>query len=815
MLLVSGSLRFYGLGWGTDRQTGQFHAFHPDERTVVENARWVGEDLSRVATPYGNAPLYILWSTARVVGLLGSFDPFDLHDNATARFTFVLARGISALLGTLTVLVVFLIGRRLGGFHTGLLAAFFLAFAPGHIQQNHYYTVDGPFTFWATLAVYLMLRMPQDRRRIYLACGVASGVAAGTRLGGVWLAPAFLLAHLWPRDDRKFWQLSWRSLFSPGVGLYVGTTAGVFLLCEPYLLLDPARFFSSDELLSVMGSVEAVRGGTIYIWTLFDFSTTRYLYQITHLLRYALGLPLEAVSLLAVAWALWSRRRQAWILLAWLVPYYLVIGALVAKPVRYTTPLMAVLAVLGAWVCVEAALGIRSRWHKVPAYALPLLFVGMPTVVHGLSMMRVYHQEDSRIVAARWVHDVIPPGASVLAERGGFPTNWMVDPARYHRRTDQAAYFLAAEGAVPYSEQVKFSMGSFDGIEWIVSIEENRTRQFEVAPDLYPIACSIYSALRQGRLGFAQVASFSVKPGFAFWEPMLSGLEPTTTAFDHPTVAVYRLREGARVQSVSDRMVEVLSGGPQQPDRYISDGLDAYRVGDWPLAAREFGELAAIGNRFVLSRILMRAALLKVGDQAGAAKLLAVIRRHSGPTLMRSTEYIMKEGLTAEGIELLERFTEPGGGPHPHEAHYHLSGLRRDLRDLDRASAHIRSALGMAPARADYWHRLLAVGASFLQRSDYAKALPIFHDVLKVMPDQAEAWYLAGVIHYNTGDYSAARTHLRRAVTLSAASNTFRLALARTLRRLGNTEEARVHYSQVLDRDPQSKEARDALSALK
>ena len=50
VLLASGILRFYGLGWGTDRQTEQFHTFHPDERTVVENARWVGEDLSRIGS---------------------------------------------------------------------------------------------------------------------------------------------------------------------------------------------------------------------------------------------------------------------------------------------------------------------------------------------------------------------------------------------------------------------------------------------------------------------------------------------------------------------------------------------------------------------------------------------------------------------------------------------------------------------------------------------------------------------------------------------------------------------------------------------
>ena len=118
VLVLSGCLRFYGLGWGTDPQTGAFHRFHPDERTVVESAKWVGEDLRQAKAPYGKAPMYLLWAVARVVGGLAGVEPFEAQDNGSARFTYLLARGISAVLGMLTVWAVFCIGRRLGGDHT-------------------------------------------------------------------------------------------------------------------------------------------------------------------------------------------------------------------------------------------------------------------------------------------------------------------------------------------------------------------------------------------------------------------------------------------------------------------------------------------------------------------------------------------------------------------------------------------------------------------------------------------------------------------------------------------------------------------------
>ena len=102
------------------------------------------------------------------------------------------------MLGTLTVLVVFVIGRALGGFWTGVLSAFFMAVCAGHIQQSHYYTVDVSLTFWVSVALYLAIEMPSERLWRYIAFGAVIGLATGTRLVGVWLGVPFVLAHVIP-----------------------------------------------------------------------------------------------------------------------------------------------------------------------------------------------------------------------------------------------------------------------------------------------------------------------------------------------------------------------------------------------------------------------------------------------------------------------------------------------------------------------------------------------------------------------------------------------------------------------------------------
>lgn len=70
----------------------------------------------------------------------------------------LIGRSLSALADWLTVIVLFLLGRRLYGRWTGLLAAAFYAVAAFPIQQAHFWTVDAFTTFWVLLALYFAVR---------------------------------------------------------------------------------------------------------------------------------------------------------------------------------------------------------------------------------------------------------------------------------------------------------------------------------------------------------------------------------------------------------------------------------------------------------------------------------------------------------------------------------------------------------------------------------------------------------------------------------------------------------------------------------
>ena len=216
ILIGSGVLRFYGMGWGTDLESGKFHRFHPDENTVISAAGLLGMGGKEI--PYGKIPVYVLATAARGFGGLVGIQPFVDGNNESTRFTYQVARGLSATLGMLTVGIVFLIGFRVSGWETGCWAALFLGFCASHIQQSHYYAVDVTFGFFATLAMYFMIQLPSHRKRLYLGCGVACGLAAGTRLVGVVLVIPFLLVHLWGSSS-SIRDVQWRRLLQPNIWL--------------------------------------------------------------------------------------------------------------------------------------------------------------------------------------------------------------------------------------------------------------------------------------------------------------------------------------------------------------------------------------------------------------------------------------------------------------------------------------------------------------------------------------------------------------------------------------------------------------------
>ena len=203
----------------------------------------------------------------------------------------------------------------------------------------------------------------------YAAAGALVGTAVGTRLVGVLLLVPFLLQHLPPAWYRKPAGLL-RALVSVRTGVFLAALVVVAIACEPFSVLEPGRFFGDDELLTWRRSLDVSLGELVFSWSLYDIGTTPFLFHLTDLLPYSLGLPLFAAAVAGCLLAVILRNRTALLLLSWVIVYFAAVGSHHLKPVRYVLPLLPPLVVLAAWACALCVPGavppcrVRGSGHS-------------------------------------------------------------------------------------------------------------------------------------------------------------------------------------------------------------------------------------------------------------------------------------------------------------------------------------------------------------------------------------------------------------------------------------------------------------------
>ncbi|MBI2886385.1 MAG: glycosyltransferase family 39 protein [Chloroflexi bacterium] len=395
LLLSALALRLYGIDW----DQGQF--FHPDERFLIQfklqEVQWP-RDWSALLDParspwnphwfaYGSFPLYLLKLLSWVAGTVA---PGFTPDHA--RF---LGRGLSAVADAGTVLLLYLLGARLYGRRTGLLAAAFTTFAVLHIQLSHFATFDVLLT--ATLLLVLLgaaLVMEQGSYRGSLLAGLGLGLGLATKVSVAPILLPILLAHalyawfppstlrqaqdtaLRPFDKLRTPQAQdtagsghrpstgsghrngprlARALADParlrralvGLGLASGVAAVAFLLAQPYAILDWSVF-----LRDVREQSEMVLRLRDYPYTRQYAGTAPYLYPLEQLATWGLGWPLGLVVYLGLGFSIlrgWLYRdRRDLLLLSWVLPYLLLTGAFPVKFLRYLLPVTPLLLLMGA-----------------------------------------------------------------------------------------------------------------------------------------------------------------------------------------------------------------------------------------------------------------------------------------------------------------------------------------------------------------------------------------------------------------------------------------------------------------------------------
>ena len=540
-LLAGTILRLTGFTRGTSDSSedalntgaGSFYRFHPDEEFVIGGALVPFDWLTPPFTVYGILPAHLLRLSLYVLGGIFDWPHLDLADPESVRRVYYVARGLAIFFSLGTMVLVWLIARRHMGSLQANLALAFVAYAPGAVQQAHFFIVDGLFVFAATAALGAIIEAAKTRDVIWFAIsGLMIGVSITVRMNGVALAAVLTIFCLVGHGG----MLARGSRNAALAHLAVAFVAALstVILVQPNLVVRPDLLFLDKAPKDFSLAVQFARGEILQPWNLIDYHALPYIYHWTDLLPLAIGAVGTVFGAVAVFHAVRVGGSAHLALFMWLVLYFLQFGGLLAKSVRYVLPMVPVIAILTADLLAR----IRSKRQLLGV--LLIAVATLPTAVAGISFGRVYTETDSRLLAARWIERNVPLGGSVGVEGGGFSVHGLLNESRIEKTWLDLPQIFYTSPYLLCGNRLDLLRRRLVKMDFLAVVDANRMAQYRAVPDLFPVVAGFYDKLVDERLGFELVKRYKVSPGLFGMRFDDSRSEPSFIGYDHPAVLIYR-----------------------------------------------------------------------------------------------------------------------------------------------------------------------------------------------------------------------------------------------------------------------------------
>ena len=481
---VAAALRFWGLADGLP------HAPGADESELM--ARAVGMMKTGDFNPHvfddPGFYIHVQLIVACLRFLVGAtFGEWQSLAQVSAADFYLWGRGLTAVLGTATVLLLHQAGMRWGTRYA-LLAAGLLAVMPLHVRESHYVLTDVPVTFFVTLTLVLSLRAHESARAwAFAVAGGAAGLAAATKYPGA-LAMLLPLVAVWMTPGA-------RPSRAAGALAVMAAAAAAFLAAAPYTILDLPAFLDGYAGLTARSSGE----------TPVEPAWLTYLEHLRLGLRTPAFLLAAAGLILGIVRVARGPGRVRWTLaVLFPVAYFLFVS-------RHTPVVGRHLLPLGPFVCLLAALAVvsgvsllrRFDIGRAPRTALigaltvaALLPPAIRSVAFDLDLGRTSTIEQ----AHAWIDAHLPKGARVAIE-----TRQLQLPDAYQTIN------------VPRLVDTFHSPGSYEqyveeGFEYVVASSAGYGRALE-APNEHPRDHAAYMAIFEQSREVARFTPSRSHPG--------------------------------------------------------------------------------------------------------------------------------------------------------------------------------------------------------------------------------------------------------------------------------------------------------------
>ena len=347
-----------------------------------------------------------LFAVGRLLGWYASAADFGDQLMVNPTLLYLLGRGTTAVLGTLTVFITYLLGKTAYNRTVGLLSAAFLAVCFLHVRDSHFAVNDIPLTFFTTIVLWASLKIAEiGKLKWYFVAGMALGLGFATKYSAALAGLPIIVAHLFSPGFRfAKGALYWRRL-----GVAMLAAGGAAVVGSPYFVLAPGKVIQDAyEALYLSGQhgfegwqIDPAGGFLFYLKTL----------------SWGLGLGLLLTSVVSLCVAVLRRLPQDIVLASFVLVGYIFWGRQEMYFARFIIPLIPPLLVLAALLVEKFANSFVPAPGKTGLITggIALLLMLHP-LVSSVRLGYLWTQTDTRTLAREWIEQHLPADARIAVD---------------------------------------------------------------------------------------------------------------------------------------------------------------------------------------------------------------------------------------------------------------------------------------------------------------------------------------------------------------------------------------------------------------
>jgi hypothetical protein len=558
IILLGAWLRIQGLNWD------QGYHLQPDERYISlvltalgppESWReYIDPNLSSLspyihgygAYIYGQLPLTVLTYLSRWLGMEG-------YDRA-----YLLGRGISAMLDTLSIVLVYKLGKKLWNGKVGIIGAGFYAFSPLAIQYSHFMTMESWVTFIWLAVILILTRLPRRGAAglaMTMAVGVLLGAAGAVKASSVVLMPLVMVTVGLLSFKDSPWRTPRRIL------LIILAAIFSFRFFQPTIFQSASWLdwsIRKDFYQAFNFQRLAIDGRVMFPPQWQWVGTARWWFPLKNIGLWGMGPAAAGLAAIGIIWQIWQIRRISpvfakapafakasagkqirLILAVWIVVIFFWQGEKFVKSIRYFLPFFPLYALFAAGA-IDGFKRSNLAAARLDLRTIAVALSVTSSAVWALMFTNIYRTPTTRVAASEWIYKNIPPLGKIMLEEWDDPLP--VSMPGYETvdyQTEMVGVYAPDDDKK--KDQIDRWVRNFD---WIVLSSPRAKGNIGELPREFPLMSSFYSGLDSGKLGFTKVAEFASVPKFSIFNFQFSiddsSAEESFWVYDHPKVEIYQ-----------------------------------------------------------------------------------------------------------------------------------------------------------------------------------------------------------------------------------------------------------------------------------